>query len=71
MKEIIQLILSLPALIKAFKSVISFFESHFGPDWVAKLNELGDANKRLETATTNEEKDAALKAIARAFYRKP
>ncbi len=69
--QLLQLIEALPALITGFENIVAMLESHFGPDWVQKLNDVNAANQKLQTATTQGEKDAALIAIAGAFYRKP
>ena len=63
----IKLLAALPDLIKAIRSVISWLEIQFGPDWPQRLADLQAASVQWSKAVTARERADAASALAKAF----
>ena len=65
--SILKVIASLPVLIQAFRDLIGWLETQFGPDWNTRIEDLRRASETWQTANTRSERDNAAKEMAKAF----
>ncbi len=60
-------IASIPAIIQGFTTLVSWLEEKFGPDWLARVEDLHSASLQWQAAQTETERMNAVKAMALAF----
>jgi hypothetical protein len=66
-KEIVQFLISLPAMIKAVKGLVSWLEAEFGPNWFQRIQDIKAASEKWNSAQTEKERADAVSAMALAW----